>query len=146
MTATHVQPLTWQGSRLRLARAAWLVTAALAFGALLVSIPAYIGSVGVFTETERYAATILGVPVLFLPGPQFEFFNDIAYDLLSFGAAGLSLGLAALIFLRRAREPVVFAVSLTLLLYGVVMAGPLEMLVGQRPAGETVALFVQVLL
>ncbi len=143
---TSVRPLEWQGARLRFARAAWFSMAAPAIVALLASIPAYVGSVGIFTETERYVASLLVSPLLFSPAPQFEFWNDVGYELLSFGAAGLSLGLAALIFLRRPKEPVAFAVSLTLLFYGVVMAGPLEMLVGQRPAGELLALFAQILL
>jgi len=142
MTATHVQPVTWQGSRLRLARAAWFGTAGLALATLLASIPAYIGSVGILTETERAAGAMMGSPALFSPSPQYEFWSDIAYDLLSLGTAGLSLGLAVLIFFRRPRKPVAFAVSLTLLLYAVVLAGPLEFIAGQSLAGETLVQFV----
>jgi hypothetical protein len=133
-------------SRLRLVRAAWFGLATIALAALLASIPAYIRLVGVFTEEERFEAGLLGAPGLFSPSPQFEFWMDSAYNLLSFGAATLSLALAALIFWRRPREPIAFIVSLTLLAYGVVMAGPLEMLLGQVLAGQSVAFFGQMLL
>jgi hypothetical protein len=49
MSVTDLRPLEWHGARLRLARTAWLSLAGLAFAVLLVSIPAYIGSVGTFT-------------------------------------------------------------------------------------------------
>jgi len=142
MSALSIRPLEWQGRRLQLARAVWFVTAALACVALVASIPAYIGSLGAFTEAEHAAGTLMGSLALYSPSPQFEFWADVGYDLLSLGAAGTSLGLAALIFFRRPREPVAFFVSLILLLYGVVMAGPLEFLAGQSVLGETLVQFV----
>src|SRR5262249_52395048 len=71
---------------------------------------------------------------------------DIAYNLLSFAAAALSLALAALIFWRRPREWMAWVVSLTLLVYGIVMAGPLEMLLGQTAAGQSAAYAGQMVL
>lgn len=126
-----------QGRRLWLARTVWYVVATLAFAVLLASIPGYVGTVGRLTETERVAAALIGPPALFSPSPQFEFWADAAYDVLSFGAAALSLGLAVLIFLRRPAEPLAVTASLVLLLYGVLLAGPAEFLAGQSLAGET---------
>src|SRR5512144_2939315 len=125
MTATNLQPLEWHGPRLWLARAAWITTALAAAALLLAAIPAYVRLTGVFTEQEQFAAGLLGAPALFSPSPQFELWNDLAYNVLSFGAAALSLALAVLIFRRRPNEPIAFVTSFILLLYSVVMAGPL---------------------
>jgi hypothetical protein len=142
MTAASGQALEWGGPRVRLARAAWFSIATLSLITVLASIPAYIGSAGILTETEHAAGVLMGSPTLFSPSPEFEFWADVAFDLLSFGTAALSLTLAAVIFVRRPKEPVAFAVSLILLLYGVVMAGPLEILAGQSVAGEALVQFV----
>lgn len=134
------------GQARQLARITWSVVAALALALLLASIPQYIGLVGVVTEQERSVGVLLGSPLLFSPSPKFEFWTDVAYNLLSFFASLLCLALAALIFHRKSDERMAFLVSLTLLIFGVVMTGPSEMLVGQRIAGESIALFGQMLL
>ncbi len=136
----------WRERSLELARPAWFILAAFALAALLASIPAYWRLLGIVTEQERFAGSLAGPPNLFSPSPQFEFWVDTAYNLLSFGAAALSLALAGLIFWRRPREPIAFVASLTLLIYGIVMAGPLEFLLGQSLASQTVTYFAQMLL
>lgn len=135
-----------RGHWLSLARGAWVVVA-LAMGALLLaSIPAYIRLTGVYTEQEQAAGRLLGSVVLYSPSPEFEFWMDVAYNLLSFAASILCFALAALIFFRKSNERMALLVSLTLLIFGVVMTGPLEMLGEQRLGPEYLALFGQMLL
>lgn len=143
-TTDDVARLSARGRQL--ARVTWYVVAVLAFALLIASIPQYILLVGVVTEQEHSAGVLFGSPLLFSPSPQFEFWIDVVYNLLSFGASLLCLGLAALIFRRKSDERMAFVVSLTLLLFGVLMTGPSEMLVGQTIAGESIALFAQMLL
>jgi signal transduction histidine kinase len=138
------RPAAWRG--LELARPAWLFMAAIALAALLASIPNYIRLLGVFTEQEQFAARLMSMPGLFSPSPQFEFWTDVFYNALSFGAAALSLALSALVFWRRPRDPIAFVVSVTLLAYGILMAGPLEMLAGQTLAGQSSTYAAQMLL
>lgn len=129
-----------------IARVTWFVVAALALGLLLSSIPQYILLVGIVTEQEQSAGAILGSLLLFSPSAGFEFWADVVYNLLSLAASVLCLGLAVLIFQRKSDERMAFVVSLTLLVFGIVMTGPSEMLVGQRLSGEAIALFGQMLL
>lgn len=128
------------------ARAIWFSVAAFALALLLLSIPQYILLVGVVTEQERLASVLLGSPLLFSPSPTFEFWVDVVYNLLSFSTSVLCLVLAMLIFRKKSNERMAFVVSLTLLIFGVVMTGPAEMLEGQRLAGGSIALFGQMLL
>lgn len=144
MGSTRV--LGWRAGQVSFLRTVWLALATASTLAWLASIPAYVRLTGVITEQERLAADLIGAPALLSAWPQFEFWNDLAYHLLSSGASALSLGLATLIFRRRSHEPIALTVSITLLLYGVVMAGPLEMLLGQSQAGQSIAYFAQGLL
>lgn len=135
-----------RGRAVGVARSVWFITALLAAALLLASIPNYVGLVGLVTEQERSTANLLGGPLLFSPSPDFEYVADVAYSALSFSAALLSLVLAGLIFRRGSDRVMPLVVSLTLLLYGILMAGPLEMLIGQKLAAESLALFGQMLL
>lgn len=128
-----------------LARVTWFVVAASMLALLIASIPQFVVLVGVVTEQEQSAAGLLGSLKLFSPSPEFEFWVDVFYNLTSFIASVLCLVLAALIFRLKSGERMAFVVSLTLLLFGIVMTGPSEMLVGQRLAGEAIALFGQML-
>lgn len=143
-TTDDVARLSERGRQI--ARVTWYVVAVLALALLIASIPQYILLVGVVTEQEHSAGVLFGSPLLFSPSPQFEFWIDVVYNFLSFGASLLCLGLAALIFRRKSDERMAFVISLTLLLFGVLMTGPSEMLVGQTIAGESIALFAQMLL
>ena len=103
------------GAWLRAARAGWILLALLALAILLSSLPGYVqefdrqfGRLPV--ESQSTGAAIL----LALSG------------LASLASAGLSLALAAIFFRRRFAEPVAATLSVYLLLYAVVMAGPLE--------------------
>lgn len=134
------------GRRRMVARVTWFVVAALALALLLASLPEYFLLVGIVTEQERAASVLLGSAQIFSPSPEFEFWADLFYNAISVFASVLCLALAALIFRRRSDETMAFVVSLTLLIFGVVMTGPSEMLVGQRIEGEAIALFGQMLL
>jgi signal transduction histidine kinase len=103
------------GAWLRAARAGWILLALLALASLLSSLPGYVqefdrqfGRLPV--ESQSTGTAIL----LALSG------------LASLASAGLSLALAAIFFRRRFAEPVAATLSVYLLLYAVVMAGPLE--------------------
>jgi signal transduction histidine kinase len=103
------------GAWLRTARAGWIVLALLALAVLLSSLPGYVQEFGrqfgrLPVESQSTGAAIL----LALSG------------LASLASAGLSLALAAVFFRRRFTEPVAATLSVYLLLYAVVMAGPLE--------------------
>ena len=97
------------GKWLTIARISWLILALVALFILVTSLPGYalrlsgaddhIGSSSVFT--------VLGV-------------------LASLASALLSFGLAAMLFRRRFEDPTAAALSFFLLIYGIVMAGPLE--------------------
>lgn len=128
------------------ARVTWFVVAAIMLALLIASIPQYILSVGLVTEQEQAAGALLGPTSLYSPSPGFEFWVDVFYNLFSFAASVLCLILAAVIFRIKSDERMAFVVSLTLLLFGVVMTGPAEMLVGQRLDRAAIVLFGQMLL
>ena len=103
------------GTWLRAARAGWILLALLALAILFSSLPGYLQEFGrqfsrLPVESQSTGAAIL----LALSG------------LASLASAGLSLALAAIFFRRRFAEPVAVTLSVYLLLYAVVMAGPLE--------------------
>ena len=134
------------GRWLPLARAAWYAVAILVSATLIASIPNYVRLIGVVTEQEQSAGMLLGNPAFLSPSPAFEFWTDVVYGLLSFSASVLCLALAGVIYRKKPDELMAMVTSLTLLIFGVVMTGPVEMLVGQRLSGESVALFGQMLL
>lgn len=146
LAPTDADVVRLSGRERVIARVTWFVVAALALGLLIASIPQYVLLVGVVTEQEHAVSVMLGSPALFSPSLEFEFWSDLAYNLLSFCASALCLFLAALIFHRKPEERMAFVVSLTLLVFGIVMTGPFEMLVGQRLVGEAFALSGQMLL
>ena len=95
MTATQLQPLEWQGLRLRLARTAWISTALAAAAPLLAAIPNDIRLTGVFTQQEQYVAGLAGAPAPFSPTAPFEFCNNLAYNAL--WAAAVTVVVAAFV-------------------------------------------------
>ncbi len=103
------------GAWLRAARAGWILLSLLALGILFSSLPGYVQEFGrqlgrLPVESQSTGAAVL----IALSG------------LASLASAGLSLALAVLFFRRRFAEPVAATLSVYLLLYAVVMAGPLE--------------------
>src|SRR5215203_1194521 len=105
-----------RGRWLLLARAAWVVIATLALGLFVASVPAYVLTFG--------KAAWFGGPVEAPAGLVFVF--DLIGVLASVTAALVCLGLAAVLFLRKSDDWMVTFISSYLLVYGTVMAGPLE--------------------
>lgn len=134
------------GRWLPLSRAAWAGVAVVAAVVLVTSIPNYVRLVGVVTEQEQVMGRLMGGSAMLSTSPGFEFWVDVIYNLLSFCASILSLVLAWLIYRKKPDDRMAVVTSLTLLIFGVVMAGPLEMLVGQRLSSESIVLSGQMLL
>jgi signal transduction histidine kinase len=126
-----------------IARAAWYIVAALACAWLIASIPAYLFSLGIVTPGEREGVDLLGSLALFSPSPTFEFWMDLSVMVTSLGASVLSLALAVLLFRRKPNDVMAWLVSFTLLLYGVIMTGPAEFVLGYVANAFALALAAQ---
>ena len=123
------------GSWLRFARLAWIVLALAAAAILVTSLPAYWQTFSgdlahVSAESQNEWTAILAA------------LSGVA----SLGAALLSLGLALLFFRRRFGEPMAATLSFYLVLYAIVMAGPLEKWAAYWLEDDTLALRLQGLL
>ena len=105
-----------RGRWLLLTRAAWVIIATLALGLFVASIPAYVLTLG--------TAAWFGAPVEAPVGLVFVL--DLLGVLASSTAALLCLTLAGVLFWRRSDDWMVIFISSYLLVYGVVLAGPLE--------------------
>jgi hypothetical protein len=126
------QPAPATGHLFRLARLGWYPAAALALAILVASIPGYL--------TQPPLSTFQDV-LAYQPTPVNEFLarlNTVA----ALSAAVLSIGLATLLFIRRASERTGLFLAYYLLAHGVTFAGPLEMLQFMWPASSWVALYV----
>src|SRR5215217_7938975 len=120
MTPQAAPPATTlRGRWLLLARATWVVVAALALGLFVASIPAYVFNVLELGQAERTGAPVEAPAALVL-----------VFDLLSVLASVtvvlVCLTLAGVLFWRRSGNWMVIFTSSYLLLYGTIMAGPLE--------------------
>jgi signal transduction histidine kinase len=104
-----------QGVWLKAARWGWVVLAATALGILITSLPGYAlrFSGGASHATVDTTSTS-------------NIFFSVASGIASLATALLSLGLAWMLFRRRFEEPAAAALSFYLLVYAVLMAGPLE--------------------
>ncbi len=103
------------GKWLTVARVGWLILAAVALFILVTSLPGYALRLSdqaghVWADNSSTSAAVFAALSV----------------LASLASALLSLGLAAMLFRRRFEDPTAAALSFFLLLYGVVMAGPLE--------------------
>ncbi len=103
---------------LSLAQAVWVVTAVLALGVLVASIPGY----GVVASQGDWVGRVVEAPAGLVRA------IDLAGALASFAAALVSLALAGLLFWRKPGDRMALFVSFGLLAYGIVLAGPLERL------------------
>lgn len=101
-----------------LARAVWVVTAILALGALLASIPGYV----VVASYGDFAGRMVEAPV------ELVRILDLAGVLASFTSALVCFALGALLYWRKPRDWMALFVSFYLVVYGIVQAGPLERL------------------
>ena len=124
-----------RGRWLIVVRAAWLVVATLAMGVFVASIPAYVSNILRLVRADLAAGPV-EAPVALV----------IALDLLgvlaSVTAASMCLTLAVVLFWRRSNDWMVVFVSSYLLLYGTIMAGPLEWAEGHYPAWPALAVEV----
>jgi hypothetical protein len=107
---------TLRGRWLLLARAAWIVIATLALGLFLASIPAYLLTLG---KTAWFGAPV-EAPA------EVVFALNLLGGLASVTAALLCLSLAGVLFWRKSDDWMVMFISSYLLVYGIVLAGPLE--------------------
>ena len=107
---------TLRGRWLVIVRAAWIIIATLALGLFVASIPAYVLTLG---KTAWF-----GAPVEAPAGVVFVL--DLLGALASITAALVCLTLAFGLFWRKSADWMVGFVSSYLLVYGTVMAGPLE--------------------
>jgi hypothetical protein len=119
--STRVSPsaTTLRGRWLLLARVAWVIIATLALGLFAASIPGYVSNV-----LKLGQADWMGAPVEGPAGLVFVF--DLLGVLSSVTAVVVCLTLAVVLFWRKSNEWMVMLVSSYLLLYGTIMAGPLE--------------------
>jgi hypothetical protein len=107
-------PARWLG----VARVVWLVTAIVALGILVASIPGYVlGASQGYFPSYVIAAPAWLVQVL-----------SVAGALALFAAALVCLGLAGLLVWRKPGNRMALFLSFSLLAYGIVQAGPLERL------------------
>src|SRR5829696_464804 len=121
-----------RGRWLVVARAAWGVIAALALGLFVVSIPAYVLTLG--------KAAWFGAPV---DAPdKVVFVLDLLGALASITTALVCLTLAFVLFWRKADDWMVMFISSYLLAYGTVLAGPLERAEAFYPGWPTLAMDV----
>ncbi|MFN2160210.1 MAG: sensor histidine kinase [Anaerolineales bacterium] len=98
--------------------AAWVGTAMVVLSIFLFSIPAYRTAL----ENQHFLAGKVEDPA-----PLIQVIN-ITGGVVSFGAAFLSLVLAAVIFVKWSNDLMAMFVSFYILVYGVLMAGPVEVL------------------
>jgi TRAP-type mannitol/chloroaromatic compound transport system permease small subunit len=124
-----------RGRRLLVVRAAWAVIAALALGLFVASIPGYATDV-----LNLGQAAWMGAPVEAPAGLVFVL--DLLGVLASIASALVCLALAAVLFWRRSNDWMVVFISSYLLLYGTVMAGPLERAEAFYPAWPSLAIDV----
>src|SRR5919107_2140567 len=134
-TRASIPATPLRGRWLLLVRAAWIVIAALTLGLFVASIPAY-----VYNVFESGQAGWRGAPVGAPAGLVFTL--DLLGVLASITAALVCLTLAVVLFWRRSNDWMVVFVSSYLLLYGTIMAGPLEWAEGFYPAWPTLAVDV----
>ena len=123
------------GRWLSIARASWIILALVVVTILITSLPGYYDNLtsGFSHVTGGNRATSAAV---------FSFLSAIA----SLASSLLSLGLSALLFRRRFQEPAAAALSFYLLIYAVVMSGPLEVWGVYWLENTTIALAAQTIL
>jgi hypothetical protein len=126
---------TLRGRWLLLARVAWVIIATLALGLFLASIPAYVSNVLTLGQADW-----MGAPVDAPSGLVFVL--DLLSVLASIAAALVCLTLAVVLFWRRSDDWMVLFISSYLLLYGTIMAGPLEWAVAFYPGWPSLAVDV----
>src|SRR5215207_10995769 len=130
----HISPpaTILRGRWLLLARAAWVTVATLALGLFVASIPAYVLTFG--------KTVWMGAPVEAPAGLVFAL--DLLGVVASITAVLVCLILAGVLFWRKSDDWMVMFISLYLLVYGIVLAGPLERVEDFYPAWPSLAVDV----
>jgi hypothetical protein len=123
---------TLRGRWLVIAQAVWVVVATLALGLFVASIPAYVLTFGKAAWFEAPIEAPTGV----------VFALDLISVLASIAAALVCLSLASVLFWRKSNDWMVTFISSYLLIYGTVMAGPLERAEAFYPGWPTLAIDV----
>src|SRR5919112_1616634 len=124
-----------RGLWLFVARAAWMVIAALTFGVFVAAIPGYFTGILKLGQADWMGAPV-EAPVALV------FALDLLGVLASVTAALVCLTLATVLFWRRSNDWMVVFTSSYLLLYGTIMAGPLEWAEDFYPAWPSLAVDV----
>ena len=109
---------TLHGRWLVIARAAWVIVAALALGLFITSIPAYVSNVLNLGQADWMRAVEAPAGVVFVV--------ELLGVLISITSALVCLTLASVLFWRRSDDWMVIFISSYLLAYGTVLVGPLE--------------------
>ncbi len=134
-TRASTTATTLRGRWLLLARAAWVIIATLTLGLFVASIPGY-----VFYVLELGQADWMGTPV---DAPAtLVFALNLLGVLASISAVLVCLSLAVVLFRRRSDDWMVMFISSYLLLYGTIMAGPLEWAEAFYPGWPSLAIDV----
>jgi signal transduction histidine kinase len=102
-------------------RLIWIGWAIVAFAIFIASLPAYLSGASPHESTSGVIDQLADTDSSFLA----QVF-DVAGAAASISAALVSFGLATLLFLRKSDDGMAMFVSILLLTYGVVLAGPLE--------------------
>jgi hypothetical protein len=125
---------TLRGRSLLFARTAWVLVAVLALGIFIASIPSYVsnvlnpGQAGWMRAVEAPAGVVSAV--------------DILGVVASISAVLLCLTLATVLFLRKSEDWMIMLVSSYLLVYGIVLCGPLQGAEDFYPGWPSLAEFV----
>jgi len=131
-TRASISATTLRGRWLLLARATWVIIATLALGLFVASIPGYVLNVSELGQADWMGAPVEAPAVL-------VFALDLLAVLASITAALVCLILAAVLFWRKSDDWMVMSISLYLLVYGIVLAGPLERAEAFYPAWPSLA-------
>src|SRR5215212_11873286 len=110
---------TLHGRWLVIARAAWVIVAALALGLFITSIPAYVSNVLNLGQADWIGARVEAPAGV-------VFVVELLGVLISITSALVCLTLASVLFWRRSDDWMVIFISSYLLIYGTVLVGPLE--------------------
>jgi len=126
---------TLRGRWLLIARAAWVIIAVLALCIFIASIPGYVSNLLTLGQADWMDAPVEAPAGL-------VFVRDLVAVLGSIASALVCLALACVLFWRKSDDWMIIFVSLYLLLYGTVMAGPLEWAEAFYPGWPSLAIDV----
>src|SRR5215217_4262545 len=118
-TRASTSATTLRGRWLLLARVTWALIAVSAVGLFVASIPAYVSNILEIGQADWMGAPVEAPAALVLV-------LDLLGILASVTAASVCLTLGVVLFWRRSDDWMVVLTSSYLLLYGTIMAGPLE--------------------